>query len=122
MTRIEEGRVEVTTPADSAVLGAGDSATLADGRLVLAEADIDRSAAWREGRLVFSGQPLGEVLETLQRYRGGRIVVLDVAAASQKVSGIFDLADTDQALRALEDSLPVSVTRLGGLLTIVRSR
>jgi transmembrane sensor len=121
--RVEEGRVEVTRGRDRVVLGAGDAASLTtQGRLDVMKVDVANETAWRSGRLVFSSQPLREVLATLERYRHGRIVVLDSTAAEQRVSGIFDLNDTDQALRALEENLPVSVTHLTGLMVVVRSR
>ncbi|MFK3780744.1 FecR family protein [Agrobacterium sp. NPDC089420] len=121
--QVEEGRVEVTTDTDVAVLTPGETVTLGDdGRLVRANKDVANSMAWREGKLVFSGQPLREVLDTLSQYRRGRIVILDEAAARQRVSGIFDLKDTDQALTILEESLPVSVSRLSNMLVFVRSR
>ncbi|MBP2566381.1 transmembrane sensor [Agrobacterium tumefaciens] len=121
--QVEEGRVEVTTGAEVAVLTPGEAVTLGgDGRLVRARKDVANSMAWREGKLVFSGQPLREVLDILSQYRRGRIVILDEAAAKQRVSGIFDLKDTDQALIILEESLPVSVSRLSGMLVFVRSR
>jgi transmembrane sensor len=121
--RVERGRVEVTSHQQQVVLEAGDAANLtAKGVFAVTKADVANETAWRTGKLVFSGQPLHEVLATLERYRRGRIVVLDNAAADQQVSGIFDLKDTDQALRVLEESLPVSVTHLTGLMVVVRSR
>ncbi|WP_334419163.1 MULTISPECIES: FecR family protein [unclassified Bradyrhizobium] len=121
--RVEQGQVEVTGDRDRVVLEAGDVARLtAQGRLAVTKADIANDTAWRSGKLVFSGQPLRDVLATLDRYRRGRIVILDNTAAEQRVSGIFDLNDTDQALRVLEESLPVSVTHLTGLMVVVRSR
>ena len=121
--QVEKGRVEVTTGGEIAVLTPGEAVTLGgDGRLVRARKDVANSMAWREGKLVFSGQPLREVLDVLSQYRRGRIVILDEAAARQHVSGIFDLKDTDQALTILEESLPVSISRLSGMLVFVRSR
>jgi len=121
--QVEEGRVEVTTDTDVAILTPGETVTLGDnGRLLRARKDVASSMAWREGKLIFSSQPLREVLDILSQYRRGRIVILDEAAARQRVSGIFDLKDTDQALTILEESLPVSVSRLSDMLVFVRSR
>jgi transmembrane sensor len=121
--QVEEGRVEVATQKGRATLDPGDTATLLrDGNLEIDRRDVDARTAWRDGKLVFSEQPLGEVLATLQRYRHGRIVVLDEAAARQKVSGVFDLGDTDRVLDALAESLPVRVTRLTDMMILVRSR
>lgn len=121
--QVEEGHVEVATSADSKVLEAGEVATLGnDGRLAVTRRDVTSDTAWRGGKLVFSGRPLREVLATLDRYRHGRILLLDDRAGSLAVSGIFDLADTDKALRILEENLPLSVTRMPGLMVIVRAR
>ncbi len=120
--RVEQGQVQVTGGGNDVVLEAGDVARMTTRGLTVAKVDVAGETAWRSGKLVFSGQPLRDVLATLERYRVGRIVVLDQAAAAQHVSGIFDLNDTDQALRVLEDSLPVSVTHLTGLMVVVRSR
>lgn len=121
--QVEEGRVEVTAPRDHVFLDPGDAATLTDqGDLEISRRDVPNQTAWRDGKLAFSERPLGEVLATLERYRSGRILVLDNAAAQRKVSGIFDLKDTDKALQALADSLPISVTRLSDMMVIVRSR
>ncbi len=121
--RVEQGRVEVTNRQQQVVLEAGDAANLtAKGAFAVTKTDVANETAWRTGKLVFSGQPLREVLATLERYRRGRILVLDDAAADQQVSGVFDLKDTDQALRVLEENLPVSVTHLTDLMVVVRSR
>ncbi len=121
--QVEEGTVAVSTPNDAALVEAGSDAVVTEGgNLVVSATDVSSLTAWREGKLVFSGRPLGEVLETLERYRFGRIIVMDDGAARQTVSGVFDLNDTDAALDGLSRSLPVSVTRLTNMMVIVRSR
>jgi transmembrane sensor len=121
--QVEEGEVEVETAAGIARLAAGDVATLdRDGAIIRSQQDVTNNTAWREGKLVFSGQSLRQVLQILAQYRHGRIVVLDDTAAGLSVSGIFDLHDTDQALRILEGNLPVKVTKLSDLMVVVRSR
>lgn len=121
--QVEEGSVEVSNGDERVVLAAGDAVSLGGAkRLAVTRTDVANDTAWRTGKLIFSGRPLREVLATLERYRFGRIVVLDEAAAGQMVSGIFDLKDTDQALDVLEGSLPVQVHRLGSMVAVVRSR
>ncbi len=69
------------------------------------------------------GQPLREVLATLERYRYGRIVVLDSRAADRKISGIADLRGHGSGVAgAAQDNLPVSVTHPTGMMVVVRSR
>lgn len=121
--KVEQGQVEVTGRDDRVVLNANDVASLTtQGRLLATTADVAAETAWRNGKLIFSERPLRDVLAALERYRNGRIIVLDQAAADRSVSGIFDVTDTDQALHALAENLPVRVTRLTGIIIIVQSR
>ncbi len=121
--QVEEGQVVVQSRAERVLVGAGNAANMSgNGHVTVTPYDVTSATAWRSGKLVFSGRPLREVLEVLARYRHGRIFVADEAAAEQRVSGIFDLSDTDEALREIQSSLPVIVNRLTGLAVVVRSR
>lgn len=121
--QVEEGRVEVEAAGQKAILGAGEVATIdKQGRLSMSKTDVAAGTAWRDGKLVFSRRPLRDVLSTLERYRHGRILLLDEAAGGLEVSGIFDLHDTDAALQVLEASLPLRVMRISGLMVVVQSR
>ena len=121
---VEEGVVEVRAGADRLRLEAGDGAARVEGgRLV--ETDPPGGArdavAWREGRLVFSGRRLGDLLAEIGRYRNGPILLLDDRASALRVSGVFDLGDPEAALSAIEATFPVKMTRFGRALTLVRS-
>ncbi|NTG76030.1 FecR family protein [Agrobacterium rhizogenes] len=123
MVQVEEGIVEVKTGDDDTVLRAGDAMTVdASGKATFAKADVANETAWRQGKLVFSATPLSKVAETLARYRRGRVLVVDAQAADRKVSGVFDLSNTDEALAIIESNLPVSVTRVTDALVFIRSK
>lgn len=68
------------------------------------------AAAWLHGQLAVVDRPLAEVIAELARYRPG-ILRCDPAVADLKVSGVFSLRDTDEALAAISDSFPVQVRR-----------
>jgi transmembrane sensor len=121
--QVEEGRVEVRSNNKQAVLEAGETAVLnSAGDLHLTKQDVTMQTAWREGKLIFSERRLQEVLNTLARYRNGRILIMDEALANQKVSGIFDINDTDAALNVLAQTLNVRVTRLTNMLVFISSK
>lgn len=121
--QVEEGTVDVRSGTHGALLKAGDVATLAgDGALSVDKADVANATAWTGGQLVFSGEPLGDVLAALERYRHGRIAVLGDGTAQLRVSGVFSVDDTDLALRALEQNLPVRVNYLTDMLVVVSAR
>lgn len=68
----------------------------------------DAETAWLNGFLQVSDRPLQEVVAALADYRAGFMhVAKDVA--DLRVSGLFPLDDTDQALRALGTALPIRI-------------
>jgi transmembrane sensor len=81
--------------------------------------DTASIGAWRDGRLIFEGAPLGEVLRDLERYRSGRIAIYDDAIAGLRVTGAFDTRRPDAALDTIERTLPVKLVRLTALLVLV---
>lgn len=91
-----------------------------DGQHVLGPYPVDASAitAWRRDRLIFDGQPLGEVLQSLSRYHSGLLLVLDSELKQLPVTGIFDTADLDAQLTLLARSLPIRVRHLPWLTLV----
>lgn len=77
--------------------------------------------AWREGRLAFVNRPLGEVAAALDRWTGGRTVVLDEALAARRVTLTLGIEDAGDGLRRLADATPMRITRLTSALTVLRS-
>lgn len=67
--------------------------------------------AWAQGMLVSVDWRLGDVVEALARYRPGYLGCAR-EVAGLRLSGAFNLDDTDIALASLEDALPVRARRL----------
>ncbi len=67
-----------------------------------------RAGGWADGVVEARGAPLGEVLEALGPYRAGWLGYAP-EVAGLKVTGVFQLNDTDAALDAIAQSLPVRV-------------
>ncbi|WCE09196.1 DUF4880 domain-containing protein [Pseudomonas sp. JBR1] len=65
---------------------------------------------WRQGRLVVDDWSLQALIEELGRYRPG-LLTCTATVAGLRVVGSYPLGDTDRALAALADSLPVRVER-----------
>ncbi|TNC10017.1 DUF4880 domain-containing protein [Methylobacterium terricola] len=119
---VAEGRVDVGIAGRHLPVSAGEAVIAPDGAAAsVVKADVGRAMAWRDGRLTVSGEPLSDVLATLGRYRRGRIVLLDAKAGARRVTGAFDLRDTDEALDAIAASLSLRVARVTPLLVLVGS-
>lgn len=123
------GRLQVRLGAErcaaTALEGALELATLAGERLQLPrcqQVDFDRYAftapaplqggegAWVNGLLEVRNQRLADVLDALRPYRSG-VLRVDPTVAGLRVSGLFRLDDSDQALDALARTLPIRVAR-----------
>lgn len=115
-----EGAVRVEHPAGVRRLQPGQQ-TVYDAVSLSGIARIDpaRVSAWRRGELVFDQARLAEVLAEINRYRSGRIVLMNAAAGEKRVSGRFLLASLDSALSQLEHTFGLHPRRLpGGVLLL----
>ena len=88
------------------------------GQPVAVASDASTQMAWQRGKLIFNGRPLGQVLEELERYRHGRIVLSNSQLAAMEVSGVFDLDDPQALLRTLEQRYGLTVTYLPWLAVV----
>ncbi|WP_414159432.1 FecR family protein [Pseudomonas sp. BNK-45] len=88
------------------------------GVVALDGLDLQRATSWRRGVLVFDRQPLGVVVERLNRYRPGRVVLANRALAQRQVSAVFRLDMLDAALVTLTQELQVQRFDLAGVSLI----
>lgn len=79
-------------------------------------------AGWTRGVLSLDNAPLVAVLDELSHYRHGVLSYDRQALASLRVSGVFQLEDTDAALQALADNLPIEVSHLTPWYAAVKPR
>lgn len=76
-------------------------------------------SAWRQRMLVFNGVPLAAVIEELNRYRRGRIVLTDPALGRNPVQAHFSLDRLDEAIALIRDVYGASITQLPGGIVLV---
>lgn len=133
---VTEGEVEVTkaqsvspTSAEARVspeavyLEAGESLgsdTDAPGRVVtVSRAAMEKELAWRNGMLVFEGDPLEFVVEELSRYTQARFVIVDDSIRGRRVGGHFKTDDVNGLLSVLEKGLSIEVRRQGNSVILL---
>lgn len=121
-----EGRVQITTDrANATPLAAGQQVAYSpNGELSsVSTADVAAVTAWREGRLVFQRQTLGEAVAQMARYHAVEIVFEDPTLATLKISGTFTTDDLRLFLSTLEATYPLKATVASGrLIRIDRAR
>ncbi len=77
------------------------------------QAALSDALAWREGAIVFDGEPLGQAIVELNRYTDARLVVADAELNELRVGGRFRAGDVDGFIEALGKAFPVTARRGG---------
>lgn len=115
-----EGRVRVTHAKGTRDLQAGEQVLYDAASLGPVAAVATREAsAWRSGVLVFRQTPLAHVIEEINRYRPGRVVLLAQRLAGREVSGRFAIASLDTVLVQIQRSYDLEARALpGGVLLL----
>jgi len=114
---VDEGRVEVRGPVAAdwvRALSAGEQLSINGPHLKVMSVSPRQVAdelAWREGALVFDGEPLSQALAEVGRYTRTRIVLRGPKVASLPISGRFRTDDVQGFFRALQAAMPVQVSR-----------
>lgn len=111
-----DGVAQVDAGAHRLALRAPQAARFGAGTVVALPPRPGDPLAWTHGRLEAYDQPLSWVVNQLRPYHSG---VLQVAAeaGALRISGVFSLDHSDQALAALADILPLRIDRYLGCWT-----
>lgn len=108
---VQRSAVEIQ-PARAAsqalIVQAGHQASFDDAGLHATEDADPHAAAWSRGLLLASNQRLADFIAELGRYRPGRLHCAP-EVAELRISGAFQLDNTDAVLAALPHTLPVRV-------------
>lgn len=128
---VDEGQVEVRGSSAAAAaagsgggngqsadwvqaLSAGEQLLIAGPRLQVMSVSRQQVAddlAWRDGALVFQGEPLSRALAEVGRYSRSRIVLVSPRVGSLPISGRFRTNDVPGFFQALQAALPVRVSQ-----------
>lgn len=82
-------------------------------------ADIATETAWQRGLLVFRDRRVDAVIAEVNRYRPGRVILIDDAAAARRISGVFHLDRPDEVVAHLQQSLGLPRRRLPAGLVVL---
>ncbi|MGE8061061.1 FecR family protein [Pseudomonas sp. NPDC089547] len=118
---VTEHSVRVSRAGQQAEAGEGQALHYgAQGIGALRRVDPGQQLAWREQRLVFSDEPLTQVLQRLQPYSRAHLLLTDSSLAQLRVTAAVQAREVDAALQSLQVILPIRVTTVGPWLTLVR--
>ena len=111
-----EGKVRVinTRPAHSdvdALDPTGPAVTMVAGSTLVTDAnggqhveslDAERVTSWRDGKLIFEGERLADVVAEMNRYSREALEIADPTLKDRKVSGVFEPTEGHAFAKALE--------------------
>jgi transmembrane sensor len=114
------GEVRIELDWRQLAIGAGEQVSYRGSTMGAATVvDPDVIAAWRDGMLVFHNQPLAQVIDEVNRYRPGRIVVLNAALGRRLVTARFELARLDDVIMQMNQVFGARVTALPGGIVLL---
>ena len=78
----------------------------------IAEEDLKKQLAWRNGYLVFKGDTLTDVINEVSRYTPVTIEITDLALGQIPIGGRFKVGDMEALYEVLEVSFGIQVAQL----------
>ncbi len=117
------GRVGVKAAADAPqqILTAGQQARYDRERTGAPQSvDSESQLAWRQGWLNYARTPLADVINDLNRYYPGRIILLNDQLAAKTVSGSFPSRDPQAVMAALKSVVGFQQYEAFGRVIVIR--
>lgn len=115
-----DGRIRVEHRAHIVELGANQQVSY-DARGLGATQSVDSAlvTAWQQGRLVFRQEPLARVIDEVNRYRPGRLILLDDRLGKRLIDASFQLTHLDNVVVYLRQAYGVGVRALPGGVVLI---
>lgn len=117
---VQEGKVRVDSPSTRAVLELGQAVRVSEaGEARRLEEAPNLVGGWQQGWLYLQNRALGDAVDDIRRYFGGAIVVADGALLERPTTGVFNLADPEEALRGIAQAHGATVRRITPWLLVM---
>lgn len=115
-----EGDVQIKHQSQTISLTAGQQVQYGiDGIGPVAAANVEAVSAWQRGVLIFRSTPLSAVIDEVNRYRPGRVILLNEALARTPVSGRFPIDRMDEILGQIETTFGARFHSLPGGIVLL---
>jgi transmembrane sensor len=115
-----DGEIRVEQGAQVAMVGASRQLRYdRHGLGELATINPTEASAWQNGILIFREAPLSHVVMEINRYRQGRVILLNAALGQRAVNGRFKIQRIDEVLAWIEEVLGAKSRSLpGGIILL----
>ncbi|MFT3968206.1 MAG: FecR domain-containing protein [Sphingobium sp.] len=120
---VTQGAVEVSTfrAGSGTRLKASERARYGQGGgsvVRMAAVDPVNIASWRQGEILLEKVSAADAIAHIARYRSAPVYILGTADAARKVSGVFKISQTDEAIDAIAHMAHLTVYRIGGIVLL----
>jgi transmembrane sensor len=114
------GRRAAARSSAARSLGASQEAQVShEGSVSIREVNnVSDTVAWRERRLIFRDQTLGQIVSEFNRYRAHPIRLEGSAVSERVYTGVFDADDAESLLQVLAQDPALEVERSAGGITV----
>ncbi len=85
----------------------------------IAVVDPEVITAWRRGLLIFRRVPLARLIDEVNRYRSGRIVLIDAQLGRRQVVANFRLDRIDEVVDFIAKAMNIPTRSLPGGIVLV---
>ena len=111
--------IQSVMPVGALLAGQGivipsDASDVADSIVHYDEKDLARRVAWKEGRLVFEGEALEDVVKEVSRYSSIKIELVGEGIKKISIGGNFPVGEIEKLFEALELGFNVKVVYVSG--------
>ena len=106
---LEEGKVEFSTPGLQLdiEMKPDERLVLHDGEITINITDASKFAGWKEGKLIFRGDPMSEVARRMGRWYNVSVEVADKELEGYTIHGTFQDDSLEEVLRYLSMTSPI---------------
>ena len=115
-----DGEVVIERGGSAATAQAGQRVAYAkNGLAAPVPVDLVQASAWQDGLLIFHYTPLTEVVAELNRYRPGRVIVINAELGARPVNGRFRIDNIDDVLITFQKAFGARLTALPGGIVLL---
>jgi transmembrane sensor len=108
-----DGSISVAQDGKSVQLKRNQEVTYSEAGFEQAvQVEVAQVSAWQTGLLIFRDRPLASVIDEINRYRSGQIIIANAELRRRLVNGTFQLDKLDNFVAQVEQLLGAKVTRL----------
>ncbi len=114
------GAVVVGCGVHAFPIGAGQQVVYdAQGTGTVVVIDPDEITAWRRGLLMFRRAPLAHVIDEVNRYRSGRVILVDATLGKRQVAANFRLDRINDVVDFISKAMGIPIRSLPGGIVLV---